>query len=771
MYINTILKEDITKLKKPKKAQDVIPIDRIYKNGMARHNRRYSMTYALKDIDFENSTQSGQEDISDKWSDLLDGLDPTNATVKITVCNHRIKRKEVLSQTLLPVDLDDGYDNFRIAYNRLRYDDIEADQGFTRDKYLTFSVQKKDADKAESFFTRMTRDLNNRLQEMDSAAYPLSPEARMELLYSFLRPGREDEFNYTYRDEDGGKGFKDYICPEYIQFFSDHFRENDKYGRCMMMKTFGGNIPADILSRLADIKTDLMLSVDIIPLSKAEAKRLIEQKDADVENSADQWSERKKVKEGSAVRLPRQIKKDRKIIDEYIEDMDERGQKTYLVQMVVAFLADNMEQLEEFTDSIRETAGESTSQMTTLYFEQYDGFLDAVPFGVRCIENLRDCNTETAAIFLPFSHVKINHNTGIPYGRHEGTKQQQMIDRRLLTNGNEWILGTSGSGKSTNAKLKLMYEALLTDGDIIVVDPDGEYAPLIAALGGQVVHVGQDSINIMDISSSYGDEIDPIQKKSNMAITFFEAILDAGTRFGESEKSLVDKAVRTLAEAVLRGAATYFTLTDVSDVLQSYNIPQADDLVLALQRHITGSFNCFAKATSVNVQSRILCYDLSLLPKQMKNAGMLVVLDSIDLRLINNRHRGIATYIKLDEVDYYFQHKASADVLGDFFLRARKYGGFITAIIQNISNLLQNPVAYKVINNAANVIMLRQNEIDAKMLVEMYGMSNVQYKKLIKAQRGHGINKIEDNIYAFDGTIPEDNELYKFIDTNVVKAG
>ncbi len=771
MYIDTILKEDITKLKKPKKAQDVIPIDRIYKNGMARHDRRFSMTYALKDIDFENSTKSGQEDISDRWSDLLDGLDPTNATLKITACNHRIKRKEVLRQTLLPVDLGDGYDSFRIAYNRLRYDDIEADQGFTRDKYLTFSVRKKDADKAESFFTRLTRDLNSRLQEMDSAAYPMGPEARMELLYSFLRPGREDEFNYVYSEADAGKRFKDYICPEYIQFFSDYFRENDSYGRCMMMKTLGGNIPADILSRLADIRTDLMLSVDIIPLSKAEAKKLVEQKDSDVENSADQWSETKKVKEGSAVRLPRQIKKDRKIIDEYIEDMDERGQKTYLVQIVAAFLADTKEQLEEFTESIRETAGESGSQMTTLYFEQYDGFLDAVPFGVRCIENLRDCNTETAAVLLPFSHVKINHNTGIPYGRHEGTKQQQMIDRRLLTNGNEWILGTSGSGKSTNAKLKLVYEALLTDGDIIVVDPDGEYAPLIAAFGGQVVRVGQDSINIMDISRGYGDDIDPVQKKSNMAITFFDAVLDAGTQFSETEKSLVDKAVRTLAEAVLRGAATNFTLADVSDVLRSYNMVKADDLVLALERHITGSFNCFAKETSVDIRSRILCYDLSLLPKQMKNAGMLVVLDSIDHRLIRNRHRGIATYIKLDEVDYYFQHKASADVLGDFFQRARKYGGFITAIIQNISNLLQNPVAYKMINNAANVIMLRQNEIDAKMLVEMYGMSNVQYKKLIKAPKGHGINKIEDNIYAFDGTIPEDNELYKFIDTNVVKTG
>ena len=772
MYIDTILKQDITKAKRPKRVQDIIPIDRIYANGMAKHNNRYSMMYALKDIDFENATAAGQDDIADRWAGLLDSLDPTGSTLKITICNHRIKKKELMNQTLLPIDYyHDGFDNFRIAYNRLRYDDLEADQGYTTDKYLTFSVNKKDAAKAESFFNRLTRDLNLRLQDMDSAVYPMSAEERLEVLYGFLQAGREDEYNYEYTDKNAKGEFKTHICPEYIQFFADHFKENDKVGRAMMIKTLGGNIPGDFLSRLSEVKTDLMLSVDIIPLSKAVTKKLIERKDDDVENSADQWSSSKKVQEGSAIRLPRHIKKDRKVIDEYIEDVDERHQKTYLVQILCVFLADTKELLEEYTDSIREAAGEATSQMSILYFEQYDGFQDAIPFGVRTIENLRDCNTDTASILLPFSHAKLNHNTGIPYGKHEGTKEQQMIDRRLLVNGNEWILGTSGSGKSTNAKLKLVYEALLTDGDIVVVDPDGEYTPLISGLGGQVIHVGQDSINIMDISSDYGDEIDPVQKKSDMAITFCESVLDSGTTFGESEKSLIDKAVKTLSEAVLRGAATYFTLEDVYDLLRSYGMPQADNLALALERHITGSFNCFAKPTSININSRIICYDLSLLSEQMKNAGMLVVLDSIDHRLITNRYRGIATYIKLDEVDYFFQHAASANVLGDFFQRARKYGGFITAIIQNISNMLQNKTAYKMINNAANVIMLKQAATDAKILMDMYGLSSAQYKKLIKAQRGHGINKIEDDIYAFDGTIPEDNELYRFIDTTVVKAG
>ena len=373
--------------------------------------------------------------------------------------------------------------------------------------------------------------------------------------------------------------------------------------------------------------------------------------------------------------------------------------------------------------------------------------MDALPFGERTIQYLRDCDTDTTAIMLPFNSVQLNQSTGIPYGKHEETKQQQWVDRTMQGSGHEWILGKTGFGKSVDAKLKILYEVLLTQGDSIILDPDGEYAPLVYALGGQVIEVGVDHINVADISADYGyvDEKrqdNPIKKKSNLILSFMEAILDDGAKFGETEKSLVDRAVRTLADGVMTG----------------------------MYLQIKGSFNSFAQPTNVQIQSRLVCYDLTNLNDQEKDAGMIVVLDQIDQRLIQNRKLGKATYITFDEMDFFFKHAASTLIIEDFFERSRKYGGFLRAIVQNVTKILQNPAASTMLKNSENVIMFKQDHLDAVQLADMYSLSGIQIRKLESAEPGHGVAKIGNVIFTLDDTIPEDNEIYPLVETTVVKS-
>ena len=376
---------------------------------------------------------------------------------------------------------------------------------------------------------------------------------------------------------------------------------------------------------------------------------------------------------------------------------------------------------------------------------------------------------------LPFNSVQLNQSTGIPYGKHEETKQQQWVDRTKQGSGHEWILGKTGFGKSVDAKLKILYEVLLTQGDSIILDPDGEYAPLVYALGGQVIEVGVDHINVADISADYGyvDEKrqdNPIKKKSNLILSFMEAILDDGAKFGETEKSLVDRAVRTLADGVMTGMYLQMTLMDIYEMLLQYQEPAARQLALALERHIKGSFNSFAQPTNVQIQSRLVCYDLTNLNDQEKDAGMIVVLDQIDQRLIQNRKLGKATYITFDEMDFFFKHAASTLIIEDFFERSRKYGGFLRAIVQNVTKILQNPAASTMLKNSENVIMFKQDHLDAVQLADMYSLSGIQIRKLESAEPGHGVAKIGNVIFTLDDTIPEDNEIYPLVETTVVKS-
>lgn len=772
MAVSTIEKRDLSRMKRPSRVQDVIPIKRLYESGMRYlDDNRYAKTFEITDIDYSSSGDDERADIFDRYSTIINSFDGSKSVYKLTICNQHVNKHSALQQSLLSADVGDGYDNLRLAYNRLRYDDIQGDNAYIQRKFLTISTYQSKEEKADAYFVRSERDMNKRFLMLDSSIRALNAEDYLEMIYDFFNAGKEEKYNYKYDNKKYDKRFGDYICPDAMRIHDNYIEIGGKIARCMMVKNFGGVINDDFLVRLAELKTNMMLTLDIIPVSNGDARKVIDRKDDDVEANADTWSNKRSIREGSAIRLPRQVKKDRKVIDEYIEDMDERNQKMFMNQIVVAFLADNMTELEDLTESLMETAAESSAQMSILYFQQLQGLQNAIPFGVRRINNLRDCNTDTTAMLIPFDQVRMNHNSGIPYGRHEGTKQQQMVDRRLLVNGHEWVFGMSGSGKSMNVKQKTLFEALLTDGDIVIVDPDGEGRPLVEALGGQVIHVGRDSINVADILLDYGDPedpIDPVKNSSDFVISFIETILNSGADFGEMEKSLVDRALRALYQGVINGAATYITLEDVYDTLMGYGIQAATNLAISLERHVIGSFNCFAKETTVNIHSRIVCYDLSTLPKQLKNAGMMVVMNHIDQRLIANRKLKRATYIKFEEMDYYFSHQASTVRIKDFFERARKYGGFITAVIQNITRVLQVPEAHMMIQNAANVIMMKQEKDDAEELARMYGLSNIQVKALRYAEIGHGINKIGDVIYSFDCTIPKDNEIYKLIHTDVV---
>lgn len=781
MAVTTVMQYDLSKDRtKITRSQDIIPIKQICENGMFKHaGSRWSMTYDLRDIDYNSAGNEDRKKVYDSWKELLNSLDSSKAAMKITLLNRRMNKKDRLQQTLLPTTVGDGYDHIRTAYNRLRYDDIEGDKGFIQDKFITFSTEKKNQEKAESYFNRMERDLNKKFLTFDSGIKRQNIYRRGEVLHSFLHAGRESEYSFMW-DPDKGcrtntRKFIDRLAPDVFRPYSDHFELNNMVGRTMMLRTWGASIRDDFFTRLADVHTNLVATSDIVAVSNSEARKLIERKDDSVETSANLWSGKRSVREGAAERLPRQIAKDRKVIDAYNYAMDYDNQKMFLVQVLVCFLAEDMNQLDEYTESILDVAGDYNCEMSYMYFQQLKGLMDALPFGERTIQYLRDCDTDTTAIMLPFNSVQLNQSTGIPYGKHEETKQQQWVDRTKQGSGHEWILGKTGFGKSVDAKLKILYEVLLTQGDSIILDPDGEYAPLVYALGGQVIEVGVDHINVADISADYGyvDEKrqdNPIKKKSNLILSFMEAILDDGAKFGETEKSLVDRAVRTLADGVMTGMYLQMTLMDIYEMLLQYQEPAARQLALALERHIKGSFNSFAQPTNVQIQSRLVCYDLTNLNDQEKDAGMIVVLDQIDQRLIQNRKLGKATYITFDEMDFFFKHAASTLIIEDFFERSRKYGGFLRAIVQNVTKILQNPAASTMLKNSENVIMFKQDHLDAVQLADMYSLSGIQIRKLESAEPGHGVAKIGNVIFTLDDTIPEDNEIYPLVETTVVKS-
>lgn len=764
--------QDMIKTKLPKSSLDVIPVEKIYDNGMFYLGKgRYSMCYQLVDIDYSDKKDDAQEYILSKWRDILTSFSGYGATFKITIINRKINAREEMEKTFIRTDIGDGYDYLRAAYNELRYDDIKGDKGVIREKYITISVFKKNEKEANSFFDNFAYAFNKRLIDISSGIFIIEPEERLAIFHDFFRAGHEDEFNFSYSKENA-KYFKRYIAPESITFHGSYFECNDKYGSAFMLRTWGDYIEDQFFNTLSDITTNLMITLDIIPFSSADTRKFVDDREANVEGSAYSWANRPlSGKSNNVIRLPKRLVNQRAAIDQWNEDINKRNQKLFFNQVTAVILADDKEKLSEYSESIIDTASEKGASLGKLFNQQLQGLQNTLPFGVRCISGLRDCNTETTAVMIPFSSIQLKHDTGIPYGRHILTRQQQLLDRRLQANGHEFVFGMTGYGKSLGTKKKMFFEALLTDGDIVILDPDGEYTPLVRALGGTVIELGKDTINAMELPADY-DTDEPIKKKSNFIISFIEAIVGR-ENYDEKKKSITDRCVKEVLTLDIQdfyadenGITRRATLVDWYSCLLKQPEPEAKALALQLERHIIGTGNIFARPSSVDRSGRIVCYNLSTLPKQLKDAGMNLCLDDIDQRLIRNRHANKITFIKLDEMDYFYKHKSSTIILEDFFERARKYGGLITGIIQSIDKVLDNDTAKNMFKQCDNVIMMHQDETNARRFQQMYGLSDNQYKFLISAEPGCGINKLGNIIYSFDDRIPEKNVIYEFINTD-----
>ena len=350
-------------------------------------------------------------------------------------------------------------------------------------------------------------------------------------------------------------------------------------------------------------------------------------------------------------------------------------------------------------------------------YQQVEGLHTVLPFGAHKLPyKWRTLTTESTAVFMPFATQEIQEIGGTYYGQNAISKNMIIADRKNLLNGNGFILGVSGSGKSFSAKREVADIALSSEADIIIIDPENEFAPLVKGFGGEVIKISAASknhINAMDLSADYGGDENPIILKSEFVLSLCEQLVGSG-RLSAKEKSLIDRCTALVYREYVNNnyKGTPPTLRDFHAELMRQNEPEAQDLALAIELFTNGSLNTFAKQTNVNVNSRIVCYDIKELGKQLKTIGMLVVLDSIFNRITRNKEIGRNTYIYIDEIYVLFANEYSANFLYELWKRVRKYGALCTGITQNISDLLVSQTACTMLANSEFLIMLNQAATD-----------------------------------------------------------
>ena len=549
--------------------------------------------------------------------------------------------------------------------------------------------------------------------------------------------------------------------------FDDYFMLGEKYGRVMFLKDYANYIKDDIITELTDISRNLMLSIDVVPIPTDEAVRQVENLMLGVETNAANWQRRQNANNNFSAMLPYDLELQRKETKEFLEDLTTRDQRMMFAVLTLVHMADTKKQLDDDTEAIMTAARKKLCQLSILKWQQMDGLNTALPVGVRKIKVMRTLTTESLAVLMPFRVQEIAHKHGIYYGQNAISKNMIVADRRQLMNGNSFILGVSGSGKSFAGKNEIVNLMLSADVDIILVDPEREYSALVRAMGGEVIHISATSpnhINAMDLNREYGDGANPVILKSEFVLSLCEQLIGNGN-LGAKQKSIIDRCTAGVYRNYQENGYTGLppTLQDFHAELVIQPEPEAKELALAIELFTKGSLNTFAKHTNVDTNNRLICFDILDLGKQLMPIGMLVVLDSILNRITRNRAQGRQTFIFIDEIYVLFQHEYSANFLFTLWKRVRKYGAFCTGLTQNVEDLLQSHTARAMLANSEFLIMLNQAPTDKHELAKLINISNEQMNYITDVNPGCGLIKVGSSLVPFENKFPRNTSLYKLM--------
>ena len=676
--IKTMSKQEKERYTVPRKVQDVIPVRRIWPDGIFLTGNRFSKTYRFSDINYLVASREDKESMFLTYSELLNSLD-SGAVTKITINNRRLNKANFETSILMPIQ-GDFRDEYRGEYNQMLLDKATGANGIMQEKYITISVVKKDVEEARAYFARVGADLISHFAALGSKCVELDATERLRILHDFYRQGEETEFVFNAREMmKRGHSFKDYICPDGIEKNSDYLKLGGKFCRVLFLKDYASYIKDNMVTELTDMGRNLMFSIDIVPVPTDEAVREVENRLLGVETNITNWQRRQNANNNFSAVVPYDMELQRKESKEFLDDLTTRDQRMMFAVMTLAITADTKEQLDSDTEAVLSVARKHMCQLAVLKFQQLDGLNTALPIGARKINAFRTLTTESLAVFIPFKVQEIQDKGGIYFGENAISHNLILCNKANLLNQSAFYLGVPGAGKSFAVKELIAFLMLhpdYADDDILICDPEGEFGALVKTLGREkatVAHLvagGKDRLNAMYMVDGYGEN-NPIVEKSQFVMSLIEQIDKRGV--GPQHKSIIDRCTALVyPEAEKAGRAA--TLCDLRQKLLEQPEDKAKEIALSLELYTTGSLDIFGRESTVDLSKPYVVFDIHGLGEQLKPAGSLVITDTILNRVTLNWKRGKRTHVFIDEFHVMFENEQSGIFFNSAWRQFRKRG-------------------------------------------------------------------------------------------------
>ena len=760
--------------RKEKSAQDSIPYERMWPDGICRvAGSHYTKTIQFQDINYQLSQNEDKTAIFEGWCDFLNYFD-SSIQFQLSFLNLAASEETFARAINIPLQGDD-FDSIRVEYMTMLQNQLaKGNNGLIKTKYLTFGIDADSLKAAKPRLERIETDILNNFKRLGVAAETLDGKARLAQLHGIFHMDEQVPFRFEWEWlAPSGLSTKDFIAPSGFELRTGkQFRMGKKYGAVSFLQILAPELNDRMLADFLDMESSLIVSLHIQSVDQIKAIKTVKRKITDLDRSKIE-EQKKAVRAGYDMDIiPSDLATYGAEAKKLLQDLQSRNERMFLVTFLVLNTADNPRQLDNNVFQASSIAQKYNCQLTRLDFQQEEGLMSALPLGLNQIEIQRGLTTSSTAIFVPFTTQELfqNGKEALYYGINALSNNLIMVDRKLLKNPNGLILGTPGSGKSFSAKREIANCFLLTNDDIIICDPEAEYAPLVERLHGQVIKISPTStnyINPMDLNLDYSDDESPLSLKSDFILSLCELIVGGKEGLQPVQKTIIDRCVRLVYQTYLNDPRpeNMPILEDLYNLLRAQEEKEAQYIATALEIYVTGSLNVFNHQSNVDINNRIVCYDIKELGKQLKKIGMLVVQDQVWNRVTINRAAHKSTRYYIDEMHLLLKEEQTAAYTVEIWKRFRKWGGIPTGITQNVKDLLSSREVENIFENSDFVYMLNQAGGDRQILAKQLGISPHQLSYVTHSSEGEGLLFYGSTILPFVDHFPKNTELYRIMTT------
>lgn len=760
----------------PRTAQQSIPFQRMFEDGTCRvRSGYYTRTIQFQDINYQLAQQEDKTAIFEEWCSFLNFFD-SSIRFELSFMDLSTDTESFERSICIPFQRD-GFDDVRAEYSQmLRQQLAKGNNGLTKTKFLTFGIHGDSMRQVKPRLEHIQNDLLNNFHRLGVLAQPLNGAQRLKLMHDMFHMDGPSRFCFDWKDlAPSGLTVKDAIAPTAFAFKTSRtFQMGGIFGAVSFLSITASDLSDQLLKDLLDMDSSQIVTMHIQSVDQNRAIKTVKRTITELDRSKIE-EQKKAIRAGYDMDiLPSDLATYGRDAKALLKELQSQNERMFLVTFLVLNTGRTEQELENNVFQASSIAQKHNCSLCRLDYQQEQGLMSSLPLADNQIEIQRGLTTSSTAIFIPFTTQELYQSgkESLYYGLNSLSQNLIMVDRKKLKNPNGLILGTPGSGKSFSAKREITNAFLVTEDDIIICDPEAEYAPLVQRLKGQVIKISPNStqfINPMDINSNYSEEENPLALKADFILSLCELVVGGKEGLLPVEKTVIDRCVHLIYRRYFADPRpeNMPLLEDLYEALLQQEEKEAHHVATALEIYVKGSLNLFNHRTNVDVNNRIICYDIKELGKQMKKIGMLVVQDQVWGRVTANRSAGRSTRYYVDEFHLLLKEEQTAAYSVEIWKRFRKWGGIPTGLTQNVKDLLSSREVENIFENSDFVYMLNQAAGDRQILAKQLNISPHQLSYVTHSGEGEGLLFFGNVILPFVDRFPQELELYRIMTTKL----